>query len=1036
MFTGKVTIPQWPRKVISRRRLLAALEEIPAGGLGIIRAPAGYGKTTLLVDSLKSQSSRRYWLTIDEWDKDHSRFLKYLCLAVGLEHGVLGAGQPDDPLEPISLVTGALAEGNGATLVLDDAHHLPAGLEALGALDYLVRQLPENARLILSSRSKLALPSLPRLRMQGRAIEVTAEELAFTEEEIITFYEQSRARILSPEEAASIRSITAGWPAAVALGAAPTGSGNGQQMGEYVIEEVVRRLPDDLAEFLRETSVLPTLTPDLCAAVTGRDDSWELLERLEVTNLPVWRLGRDELGIHALVRDQLLSLLKQDRRRYKECRSRAGLAMQQAGRVDEAVEHFAEASDWAAARGAIADQAPAAYRDGRWHAITMWLQALPPEYRESHVDLSLWEARVLVRFGRADDALRVIERCQRSAPAIAEATMSELESLRSAALRVKGDSEAAVVSGRRAVELALTSDAALTVLAESRRQLGMALFVSGSYQAAVEEMQAALEIFDRRGEAEEAATLNSCIGSALASLGRISDAIVHLQYACEQWRRVGNSKELSWTLNNLAMAHLLGGQRDTAREQLVEAVDLAREAEYARAEAYATASLADLDRLRSDLQSARIEYRQALHLASEVGEPSLRAVALAGLACLEASSGDPIRAEALAQEALSDAKERRVGHEEALARTGLAMVSRQRGEMAPASDELAAADTLLTSLGPSREHMEILLLLADSLLPLRHRRAQLTTTLGRLAATAESAGAENYVALLAREHLPVVQFGASRRIAGGFYRGLLKKIQGEEGGRDHSGSDGLPMVDVRALGGFRATIDGRPVLDIEWESEKAKELLLLLLISRDSVSRDEAVAYLWPDLGGKQASSVFHSSLYRLRRALYPSAVIHEGGRYALNPRGTFRFDVQRFRELVERPRPRDGEEAEDLREAIELYRGPLTGELESEWIDELRGDLDRVYVRASERLINRLLANQGYAEAICLSQALLDRDPLDEGACRMLLQAALKSGETRTGLQAYDRLTNVLVAELGERPADDLTRLADDLRMRLTDPP
>ncbi len=1036
MFTGKVTIPQWPRKVISRRRLLAALEEIPAGGLGIIRAPAGYGKTTLLVDSLKSQSSRRYWLTVDEWDKDPSRFLRYLCLAVGLGDGVQRAGQSDDPLESISLVIGALAKGSGATLVLDDAHHLPAGSEVVSALDYLATQLPENATLILSSRSKLALPSLPRLRMQGRAIEITAEELAFTEEEIITFYEQSRARILSPVEAGSIWTDTAGWPAAVALGVAPTGGSDGQQLGEYVIEEIVRRLPDDLAEFLRDTSVLPVLTPDVCASVSGRKDSHELLERLEITNLPVWRMGPDGHRIHALVRDQLVSLLKRDERRYQERQSRAGLAMVRLGRVDEAIEHYASASDWTAASRLIADQAPAAYRDGRWHAITMWLQAFPSEYRESHVDLSLWEARVLVRFGRSDDALRVIERCQRSAPAIGEAIMSELESLRSAALRVKGDAEAAVVSGRHAVELALTSDAAITVLAESRRQLGMAHFVSGHYQAAVEEMQASLEIFDRRGEAHEAAALNGCIGSALANLGRVNDAIVHLQHSCEQWRRVGNSKELSWTLNNLAMAQLLGGQQGAARELLIEAIDLAREAEYTRIEAYATASLADLDRLRSDSRSARTEYQRALHLASEVGEPSLRAVALAGLACLEASSGDPLRAEALAREALSDARERHVGHEEALARTALAMVFRQRGDMALASDELMAADGLLAPLGPSREHMEVLLLLADSLLPLRRRRAELTAVLERLAATAESAGAENYLALLVRDHLPVVQFGVSRRIATQFYRGLLKKNQGDQDGRARSGGEDLPTVDVRCLGLFEVTVDGRPVLDVEWESEKAKELLLLLLTARDSVLRDEAVARLWPEMGGQQASSVFHSSLYRLRRALYRAAVIHGGGRYSLNARGTFRFDVQRFQDLVAGSRTGNRENAKDLREAMAIYRGPLTNELESEWIDELRGDLDRLYVGAAGRLIDHLLANQEFSEAMSVSQALLDRDPYDEGACRTLLQSALHSGDARAGLQAYQRFADLLAVELDERPNDDLTRLADDLRTRLTSSP
>jgi two-component SAPR family response regulator len=356
--------------------------------------------------------------------------------------------------------------------------------------------------------------------------------------------------------------------------------------------------------------------------------------------------------------------------------------------------------------------------------------------------------------------------------------------------------------------------------------------------------------------------------------------------------------------------------------------------------------------------------------------------------------------------------------------------------MASASDELVIADGLLAPLGPSREHIEVLLLLADSLLPLRRRRAELTAVLERLAATAKSAGAENYLALLARDHLPVVQFGVSRRIANQFYRELLKKNQGDQDGKARSGSENLPAVDVRCLGLFEVTVDGRPVLDVEWESEKAKELLLLLLTARDPISRDEAVARLWPEMGGQQASSVFHSSLYRLRRALYRAAVVHGGGRYSLNARGTFRFDVQRFQDLVEGSRTGAREDAKDLREAMAVYRGPLTNELESEWIDELRGDLDRLYVGAAGRLIDHLLTNQEFSEAMSVSQGLLDRDPYDEGACRTMLQAALHSGDTRAGLHAYQRLVGLLAAELDERPDDDLARLADDLRMRLASSP
>jgi LuxR family transcriptional regulator, maltose regulon positive regulatory protein len=62
-----------------------------------------------------------------------------------------------------------------------------------------------------------------------------------------------------------------------------------------------------LREFLLETSILERLSGPLCAAVTGRSDSQQLLEQVERANLFLMPLGevRGWWGYHQLFADLL-----------------------------------------------------------------------------------------------------------------------------------------------------------------------------------------------------------------------------------------------------------------------------------------------------------------------------------------------------------------------------------------------------------------------------------------------------------------------------------------------------------------------------------------------------------------------------------------------------------------------------------------------------------------------------------------------------------------------------------------------------------
>jgi ATP/maltotriose-dependent transcriptional regulator MalT len=66
-----------------------------------------------------------------------------------------------------------------------------------------------------------------------------------------------------------------------------------------------RRQRHDLRNFLLETSVLERLSGSLCNAVTGRDDSQELLEEVDRSGLFVVQLGRDSRAFRLI--EQLTS---------------------------------------------------------------------------------------------------------------------------------------------------------------------------------------------------------------------------------------------------------------------------------------------------------------------------------------------------------------------------------------------------------------------------------------------------------------------------------------------------------------------------------------------------------------------------------------------------------------------------------------------------------------------------------------------------------------------------------------------------------
>ncbi|MCP4543480.1 MAG: hypothetical protein GY832_40730 [Chloroflexi bacterium] len=154
----KLYIPHVRPELVSRPRLIERLDEsIHSAKLTLIAAPAGYGKTTLLVEWLAGYSPQTHpvaWLSLDAGDSDPTRFWVYVIAALQTLAPELGASvlpqiqsaQPP-PMETLmtllinDIATHLSPDGPRSVLVLDD-YHLVAAPAIHQALAFWIDNFP------------------------------------------------------------------------------------------------------------------------------------------------------------------------------------------------------------------------------------------------------------------------------------------------------------------------------------------------------------------------------------------------------------------------------------------------------------------------------------------------------------------------------------------------------------------------------------------------------------------------------------------------------------------------------------------------------------------------------------------------------------------------------------------------------------------------------------------------------------------------------------------------------------------------------
>jgi LuxR family maltose regulon positive regulatory protein len=127
----KLAVPPVPSSWMSRPRLLRLLDSDRGRALTLVRAPAGFGKTTLLSEWADRHDPAPSWLALDEGDNDPVRFWTHFIAAVRVREPGLGKAAlemlgsfPGRPLQAcLTVLINELCSVRAPhTFILDDYH--------------------------------------------------------------------------------------------------------------------------------------------------------------------------------------------------------------------------------------------------------------------------------------------------------------------------------------------------------------------------------------------------------------------------------------------------------------------------------------------------------------------------------------------------------------------------------------------------------------------------------------------------------------------------------------------------------------------------------------------------------------------------------------------------------------------------------------------------------------------------------------------------------------------------------------------------
>jgi ATP/maltotriose-dependent transcriptional regulator MalT/DNA-binding SARP family transcriptional activator len=1029
LVSDRTAPPSLPVRLADRPEVHAALTAVSQGKVTAVVAGPGWGKTTSV--HTWAMHHEACWLTVDTADESVERLCAGLLTTLRGKLPALPAelvttsGSGDGPsgatrVEAISALLCRLLDAylrSPLVLVIDDLHKLAPGSNGAGLIEKLCRDSPQLVRLVLISRTELALfAELPEL---GR---MSSRELAFSEAELAGLL-TAVAPDTTGSLATTIHQRTAGWTAAVMVyldavrGGRPPALDGLDPLDAYLLGDLVREVvaaePEPVRSLLHTVAVLGRASTGLCVAL-GHVDAAVRLPELAHRGLLAAEPGtRPQWTVREPVR-AALSMSEEDSVRLRRAAARA---CEELGAPAEALRHLLAAGlvtelaellmrrdeeiiaggDASAVLDAVAQVRSSGNTDSRLHLIEGFAHQYRGDFAEAlrhylQAGTGPTPACLAWRMGQLYDLLGQPELAVELAsevPLSGSGSLDEIRFLAMAAtwLREQGDqAEATRLAGLAAQ--AAPENGSSSALAWSCLARGRLAARDGNVVDAHMHYRTAL------GYVVDDPMLRLSVRAERAALlADPADTLTEIDEVLRDGRELGvtGHEPACHTLRARALSLL--ARYDEALAELDHGAHLREGTGLSRDAAEALFARADVHRRRGEPGQARALLEQVVHGVAERSPWPVTVRTLAALARVRAAD-DLLAARAVADDAVNKANALAMFQAEALlARGWVALLAR---DLTTARQDAALTRELVGRTG-DRAGLADALQLAAFLSADPKAAERMLEEAGSLCRMLGDRAAE-----LATRVAVARLTGASAGAAEAALAGLGVRV--EAGMADLLGA-GLPRpsrLAVRTQGALQVLRDGEVVPAADWQSKKARDLIKILIAHRGRpVARGRLIELLWPETMPERGGNRLSVLLSTLRAVLSPGrqspgADPIVADRHAVSlDLSVVEVDVERFltaaRAALAAHRRGDRSALALLAAAEDLCTSDFFAEDQYEdWATGLREE-----VRAAHVMLLRTLARHvpDADQRVRYLLLMLDEDPHDEGAHLDLIRSLRDAG-------------------------------------------
>jgi LuxR family maltose regulon positive regulatory protein len=1074
----KLLPPRVAPNILDRPRLIDRLRANLSLPITLIAADAGSGKTTLISEFVRSQSSRpAVWYQLDHTDADPSVFIGYLVRGIRDhfpcfgEQVLLYLSENSDeiarfPERPADLLINEILTSieQPFLLVLDDYHHIGRATAVHRIVDRLVTYSSELTHIVITTRDFPPL-AVMRRRTQFPGMLITREELLFTDDEVRSLFRETLGIELRDEEIAAYRERTHGWVTALQLirqiadQEMQETTGNPRpnfteilnrsekDIFDYFAEEVFSRESAETRKILLSLSVMETLPIDVCLELFPDANLGSTLPELAQRNvfLSVTGDGKsaEEYRFHPLFRDFLLRRLRSEVGRSGLAAERNRIAEYYIGRRqwEIALPFLIAAENYEKAASLIAERGDRWISAGAFSSLVFHATKIPSD--------------VLEKYPRAILHLAEIARLEGNSERSAIYLNKSVELLRAKGDR-EGEAEAlhslATLERRkgnlmRAYDLLSAAEAIVPTDSETAMRCantrGLCLIAEGKHSDAEQQFRFALKLAEQNANIRYIRLITHNLALSPGYRGDFAEALRWFKRIFSEEDDIKLPQEAIGHLN-IARLHLYRGEFEQAETHLHRSLDLCLLFNLSGLRGEILEAFGNLHRDLGDFSRAMEFYERAADAYSDAGISVTTRELQEEIARLHLLRGELSKARYLLETLIAERKEADNKKGVATAELLLCRVAISEENSDIVIEDLRALAQYFAACGNHYDEAIAVLTLAEAFCAAGDR----ASALPHIQRALDLSERFDYEYWLRGEIRRNPDLFAIDEIADRIPADL--QLHSESNQELYKSAVAQPAIieeralfdlSIKLLGPVEIARDsGPPIPSGIWTTRRARDIFCFIATSTHRrVSKDILIDTFWPEDDSETIEKNFHPTISHIRKALNKNQkikhnfILFRDGAYLLNPELTYFLDTDEFElYIAEAEKSRREKDLDLMRDRLEaayrLYRGDFMEGVYEPWAETRRNYYNEQFQRVLAALAKHYFGLKKLSSAQQFANELLRFDPYREDVHRLIMKIYALQGKKAAVKKHFDSLADLLRTELGIEPTQETRRLVNEI--------